>query len=149
MRGFPKVNVCFSCVRPKHQIHFLQRTEPASQMFVKEHINDMKYLQGTYVISRHYPLHLFALCYYLFLDSSLRCATFSGGVWLSAVGVKLTPADTFRCLSATEFGCDIIPGNVNLIWDKALHGWLRLLFQQISVSLQNVTVLSDRILYIV
>lgn len=79
------------------------------QTFVKAGKN-MKYLQGTYVINSRFSLHLFAVCYSLFLFSSLRCLT---------AGVNLTPADTFCCLSAAEFDCDIIPGNVNLIWDKA------------------------------
>lgn len=69
-----------------------------------------------------FPLHLCALCSPFLL--SLRCTALTSYVWLSADGVNRSPADTFCFLSAVEFGCDIIPGNVKLIWDKALHGWL-------------------------
>lgn len=142
MRGFPKANMCFSCIRPEHQIHSLQGTEPVQQTFVKACI---KPSWSTYKVCNQQPFSSAALCFMLAFFSpryySLRCPTFSSCILLSAVGIKLSPADTFCCLSATEFGCDIIPGNVNLIWDKALHGWLGLLFNQISVSLQDIAVL--------
>lgn len=96
----------------------------------------MKYRHGTLTTATFLCSSvLYVSLNFLTLPRGLLHSAFCIGRY--AVGVKLSPADTFCRLSAAVFECDIIPGNVNLIRDKALYGRLKLLYEQISVSLQN------------